>query len=151
MAINASQLEQKYNKTNNASLDEEMEWLEKHIDFAIEHNKDLLFSGYDIHLTNAISKYDVRFEVYFCRDFPCRISRQRNIFRENFYIIFDKLQKKYKEQGWRINFKHRKNYDLSNKFIWIKKIKSKSFLKSLFSKNRKEYSSVLTEMEKKYL
>jgi len=161
MVVNANKLKEEYSQINNDTFKDDIEWLEKCIDFAINKNLDRLFANKlfknkVIEITSLINtKSIIRFRVYFTE-----CAEVRNIHKNNFYRALKILQKKYKKQGWKVGlFRYYNNTEnlicvllvVGPERISIYIKRSKSFWKSLFSRNRKEYSSVLTEMEKKYL
>ena len=161
MVIEATQLEKDHSQMNNDAFKDDIEWLEKGIDFAIEKNTDILFANRNVRISHEIKVNEIRWDVVFDRDDrdPVGSLTRRIICRSNFSKAFEILEKKYKEYGWKISFSRYPGDPFHLKCIFVKKCaiennieKSKSFWKSLFSKRKrieKDYS-VLEEMEKKY-
>ena len=139
MVISAKKIEKECSYTDDIILSEDVKWLERLIDKNIEHYKYFLNQNRQIKISRLEGLSHRELKVH---DIDGKIP-SRKFLGMSFWEALHILQKKYKKQGWLIKEVYEK--------ILLKKIKSKSFLKSLFSKNRKEYSSVLTEMEKKYL
>jgi len=150
--IKATQLKKDYSQENNNNFEEDVEWLEKFIDNHILHYRDTLLNGKRIDISEGIHLSDPPYLIeYRSQDLKNTIKdtiKGRIISKNNFLNALNILQEKYKKSGWKISLKGYEYPSMGIKYLSIKK--HRNFWKSLFSKNRKEYSSILDEMEKKY-
>jgi len=146
MVIEAEQLEKENFKINNDTFKADFEWLEKLIDENMLFYRDSLCAGKQVKISNHINMYTPPYQI---RCIHLDILCDRIISKDNFYGTLCMLQTKYKKNGWKISLKTSDPLD-KIRYLSLKKIKSQSFWKSLFLRNRKKYSSILDEMEKKY-
>lgn len=142
MVINAEGIESKCSEINDPILVEDIKWLEKLIKINKEHYEYFLNNYRDICIAEEKNK-NRRCTV---EDIDKKMPS-----KEFMYIRLAEalsiLKKKYKKYGWIIT---RESAGFNKHCFYLKKIKTNSFWKSLFSKKPKKYTSILEEMEKKY-